>query len=247
MEIKGDVVGGENIVRTPLERELNRVRVDLARYREDMRAVGITAEQIEGVIAKAQERIRKKFKEFKEKEIQDPLEIVKNALREAVQTEDELAIARYWCREINRERDRLTENIKNPPWPRRTDPLFQDWRPGEGIWEIITVLAGPVQNAKHRRIKIPSEFQERFLRKLGVLGVDEGMQNLFDRKFTVIDSRDGFAPQPEGQFKEEDRKTGWIRLRRIPTNIPGVNMEMNGSNIRISISPEALPKIQPKK
>lgn len=247
MEEKGDAVGGENIVRTPLERELNRVRVDLTRYRQDMRAAGITEGQIEDVIAKAQERTRKKFKEFKEKEIQDPLEIVKNALREAVQTEDELAIARFWCREIDRERDRLTENIKNPPWPRTIDPIFQDWRPGEGIWEIITVLQGPVQNAKHRRIKIPSEFQERFLRKLGVLGVDEGMRDLNNRSFTIINPRDDFAPQPEGQFKEEDLKTGQIWFRRIPTNTPGVNVETNSSVIRISVSPEALLKIQSKK
>lgn len=127
MEEEGDI--DRDIVRTPLERELNKARVDLARYEQDMRAVGITEEQIEGTIAKAQERIRK---EFEERKRQDPLEIVENALREASQTEDERLIAGAWCRDIDYGRARLMRYAKNPQELEREDPTYRDWRRDEG-------------------------------------------------------------------------------------------------------------------
>lgn len=108
-------------------------------------------------------------------------------------------------------------------------------------------MSGPVETAENRKINIPPKFQERFLRKLGVLEDDEGMSNLFGKNFPTFNSQRDFVSQPKGPVEERNPKTGRKWLGRLPTNIPGINVETDGWEIGISIAPEALPKIQPKK
>lgn len=239
MEEKSD----EFLIKNPLGKEINRARSDLARYGEDMRAAGITAEQIEDAITKAQERIRR---EFEERERQDPLTVVEKALQEVAQTQDERLITEISCRYIEWHRDALRRYAKNPEELARAES-DADWRRNRGTWVRATVLSGQIETDEGRKLHIPPGLQERFLRKLGVLEDEERISELFSRNLPTINSREGFVPQPDGPVREKDPKTGRDWILRLPTNIPGVDVGTDGWAIRISIAPEALPKIQPKK
>lgn len=230
----------------PLDRALEKYRLGLGTYRADLIAAGVSEEQIATAVSNGDRRIRA---EFEERAKQDPFSVVQNALVAAAQTPDEKLIAQAYGNEVNWSRQRI-ERYKQEPRLLRSSDEMSEWRYEKGAYPRVQVL-GSVRAEDGKTINVPPEFEERFLRNLGVLDDGQSLQDLWNMQLLRYDPNDerNFSRQPNGPVQEEDtRRRGDVWIARLPTNIDGVEARVNrskyGQVVEISIAPEVLPKIQ---
>lgn len=214
---------------------------------QDFIAAGVTKEQLEVVTANIR---RRALAEHEEREKQDPLRRIKEALTESAQTEAEHFLAEmcgYFLLEGSRKN--LIEIARDP---RRNlqGRNNGEWRGGL-VWNVVIPAIDKILNAEGECIEPSRAFLGRFLGKLGVL--EEGsesalaLNDLLIRSYPELDSRAGSDEHSKtGPFREKDL-TGKEWITRIPTDIDGVDarIPLSGSGINVSITPQALQKIQP--
>lgn len=214
---------------------------------QDLLVAGVTDEQIQSARVRAEERVRLRFKEL---ESQDPLSLIDIALREAAQTEQEQTLVGFNIRDHGYKRQLLVAAAKDPS--KIEGGHLLDWRRDADQRAtphvVFPVLVGPYRDPESGEVyaEVPShELQERFLQRLGVLEEGQSLNDLLQRSFPQYDKTHSSDPTPTGPLREVIRSRHFVT--QLPTNIDGVQamIGLSEPGIEISISPQALPKIQP--
>lgn len=226
---------------TAADRAVTRALQNLDSSQKYLLPAGVTNEQIKAARAFAEGEIRAEYKEL---ERQDPLSRIISALRESAQTEDELSLVECNIRDLEFIRPRLIECTRDP----HNLPSF--FRFDDRRTEL-----GWVQYAVIEALKGPSpELSERFLRAIGALEEYPTLKDLLGTVFPTYNPilHKGLTPpgpiiRRTGEESSKLFSRMQVCITQLPTFIAGVEARMNIINYQVgfSISPEALPKIQP--
>ncbi|RJQ26932.1 hypothetical protein C4577_02350 [Candidatus Parcubacteria bacterium] len=221
-------------------------------HKQDFLAAGIQEEQLEA----AKINIRQKaLAEHEEREKQDPLNRIREALAEAATTNNEHKFAHITSFQLDGQRNYLLDVARNPRerlsgggWHR------SEWRGNQNRHAVISAIY-PTSDENGHTITPTPAFMERFLENLGVLErtekEGEALNEFMTRYYPKHDQRGLENHSAKGPFREIDREAGprqgqeWVT--RIPTDIEGVEIRIPFSlnEIELSIAPQTLQKIQP--
>lgn len=251
-EVRGTPIGSDAPQESPVERALQKARNELTTYQQDMLASGLTEEQINMVRAKAEERIRK---EHEERQGQDPFLLIEQGLQRAAQTEDERYLAENNTRSIEWTRRDMSPFVQaaqggRPVSYANIGGAEREFWGQKGFHKVIDVLYAWERGEERSRVEVPREFEERFLKELGVLDREQSLQDLLASRFPEYN---GAGTIPSGPLHETTPVSDYNRnpdtwITRLPTNIEGVHARVNTSKIgrvAVSFSPEAARKVQP--
>lgn len=226
---------------TPRERALHKARIELGRYTADFEAAGITAEQIAETTSNVEQRINA---EYEQREKEDPFRLIEDALNESAQTTDDKEIAAQNARWIEWRRTNIAE-AANTSDSREMQRILQggsmeyDYTNPKARVDVLQSVQYP-QDINKGVNKHPSrEFQEAFLRSIGVLEDDQTMQDLIALP-SYRKGQEGpyFANdrQPVPSYEDSSSMTPLAKEphARVSTNIPGVTARIawnhDGSN-----------------